>query len=387
MSQNRRTTKKIEFNKRVRDIVSRDSNRLRKTFEKFDKEYASRLAEIQNMQEKVRHSMRNLAQERMQIRPNSEIANFHRSARREDETEGAKSVHDDRRKGSKMMFDNKLQQSVEERMKSNSKASLPGIHNTRSEHLEVPNRSPTRTRRYSLPHPPTFLPGSPKESRAFPIHASLARSGISSSLPREAFVKNISPQDALRRKQLQSSEIAWQRRTDRLSVHDLPTSSSSSDSLNSAKAKLSPQLSRKVHKADIIHNEKDINSKPDEDKKSEHAKFTEDSSGSDTLMKDIEREPKSVIDHNNTRPKVLLTRTRSSSLPCDPSQLKDIKPKESLNSGVSGFIRSKDHVASGKRVSSLAVPVATDQNENESVSKPFEELRLCRYLRSSDVED
>lgn len=391
MSHSRRTTKKIEFNKRVRDIVSRDSNQLRKTFEKFDKEYASRLAEIQNMQEKVRHSMRNLAQERMQMRPNSEIANFQRGARREGEVEGGKSVHDDRREGSTMMFDNKLQSSVEERIKSNSKASLPGIHNTRSEHLEVPNRASTRVRRFSLPHPPTFLPGGPKESRAFPIHASLPRTGISSSLPREAFVKPSSPKDTLRRKQLQSSETARQRRTDRLSVNDLPISSSRSDYLTSAKGKLSPQLGRKILKVENSLNDKDINSDPDEENKPDQVKSlgnSEITSGSDTpLKKGDDREPKGVIDHNNTRPKILLTRTRSSSLPCDPSQLKDIKLKENLNSDVSEFIGSANHVVSGKRVSSAALPIATHWKENEPVSGPFDELRYCRYLRSSDVED
>ena len=56
-----------EFNKRVRDVVSRDQNRLRETFEKYDKQCAERMAEIHHMQEKVRFSMRSLAMDKIHI--------------------------------------------------------------------------------------------------------------------------------------------------------------------------------------------------------------------------------------------------------------------------------------------------------------------------------
>lgn len=419
MSQNRRTISKIEFNKRVRDLVSRDSNQLRQTFQKFDKEYASRLAEIQSMQEKVRHSMRNLTQERMHMRTNVETGNFHRGARRENETERGKSMPDDHRQGSTSITDNKSQSSVDERVKRNSKASLPGIQFSRSDHLEIPNRGQTRRRRNSLPHPPTFLPGSPKESRALPIHASLARTTISSSLPKETFVKpgspnetsflsNLpgSPKETLRGIHLKSPDNTRQRRNDyKLSVNDLPFSSSRSDPVASVRVKLSPQLDRKVRKVtskvDSIEDDQDINNEHDKGEKSEQGESEEDSKktrGSHTsllqqktdngsLDSGSETESKRGIDCNNTKPKALLKRTRSSSLPCDPSLLKDLKPRESQYSGVRRPTRSANHAGGGKRVSSPVVPISTHRKENESSLRSFEELRHCRYLRSSDIED
>ena len=58
---NKRGVSRVEFNKRIRDLVSRDTNKLKQTFDKFDREHASRMAEIYGMQEKMRHAMRNLA--------------------------------------------------------------------------------------------------------------------------------------------------------------------------------------------------------------------------------------------------------------------------------------------------------------------------------------
>lgn len=408
MAQNRRTVSKIEFNKRVRDLVSRDSNRLRQTFQKFDKECASRLAEIQSMQEKVRHSMRNLTQEKMHARPGSEFGNFHRAARRESETERGRSLPHDDQEGSKP--DSRVL-STNERIKHN-KASLPGIHVSHSDHREVPNRGQARSRRHSLPHPPTFLPGSPKENRALPIHVSHPRTTMSSSLPKEAFVKPGSPSEAslmsslsgspkqsLHGVNLQYPETARNRKSDyRLSVSDLPISSSRNDPLSTLRIKLSPQLGRKGHivvsKDDTAGEDHDISTESAKDDTSEQDSCDEDleSSGeSPTSLQHqqttnhafdhaTETEPKRENNSTYTKPKTLLKRTRSSSLPSDPDLLKNLKPRDSHRSGVFRPSRSANH---SPRELSPGVPL---QKGKEPASKPFDELRHCRYLRNSNVE-
>lgn len=416
MAQNRRTVSKIEFNKRVRDLVSRDSNRLRQTFQKFDKECASRLAEIQSMQEKVRHSMRNLTQEKMQSRPGLEFGNFHRGTRKESETERGKSFPDEHQEGS--MPENRVL-TTDERIKHNNKASLPGIHFNRSDHLEVPNRGQARSRRYSLPHAPTFLPGSPKESRALPIHASHSRTIVASSLPKEAFVKPGSPNETSLMSNLSSSpkqslhgvnfkhpENARNRKSDyRLSVGELPISSPRSNPLSTVRIKLSPQLNRKGH----IVESKDDTAGEDHDISTESAKG--DTSDQDSCDKDsnspkesraslqhqqtnqtnpsfdhaIETKTRRENDSNyNAKPKTRLKRTRSSSLPCDPDLLKNLKPRDSHRSGgVSRPSRSANHTGGATRVSS---PGVTLQKGKESAAKPFDELRHCRYLRTSNID-
>ena len=394
MAQNRRTVSKFEFNKRVRDLVSRDSNRLRQTFQKFDKEYASRMAEIHSLQEKVRHSMRNLTQEKMQAR----------------EAERGKSSTNDHQEGGISDTD--------ERMKHNYKASLPGIQINRSDHLEVPNRGQTRSRRYSLPHPPTFLPGSPKESRTLPIHVSHPRT-IASSLPKEAFAKPGSPKDtslmsnlagspkeSLHGIHLQYPENARRRKSDyRLSVRELPISLSRSDPMFTVKNKLSPQLDRKGHtvasKGDIDGDVQNTSTEHDKDDTSDDH---EDSCDKDsqspkgdhiTLQRQpitnhssdhaAEAEQQRGNDSNHVKPKTLLKRTRSSSVPCDPDRL-NLKPKDNIRSGESRPSRSPNHAAGTKRDVSPAIRVFTPQEGMDTSSKPFDELRNCRYLRNSNFE-
>lgn len=415
MAQNRRTISKIEFNKRVRDLVSRDSNRLRQTFQKFDKEYANRMAEIHSMQEKVRHSMRNLTQEKMQARPGSEYGNHHRSARMESEAERGKSSTNEQQERS---ISDTRTSNTDERMKHNYKASLPGIQFNRSDHLEVPNRGQARSRRYSLPHPPTFLPGSPKESRAHPIHVSHQRT-IASSLPKEAFAKPGSPNDtslmsnlsgspneSLHGIHLQYPENARHRKSDyRLSVRELPISLSRSDPMFTVKNKLSPQLDRKGHvggsKGETDGVDQKINTDPvkDDTPDNHEDSFDKDSQspgGSHITLQrqqitnhssdhSVEAEPRRGTDSSHVKPKTLLKRTRSSSVPCDPDLL-NLNPRENNRSGVSRPSRSANHAGGGKRDSSPAIRVPTPQRGMDAVSKSFEELRHCRYLRSSDVQ-
>lgn len=414
MAQNRRTISKIEFNKRVRDLVSRDSNRLRQTFQKFDKECASRLAEIQSMQEKVRHSMRNLTQERMKARAGSEFSNLHHGVRKESETERGKSFPDEHQEGS--MSDSSVL-ITDERMKQNNKASLPGIHLNRSDHLEVPNGGQTRSRRYSLPHPPTFLPGSPKESRALPSHGSHPKTPLASSLPKEAFVNPGSLNEAslmsnhsgslkqtLHGVNLQYLENARNRKSDyRLSVSDLPITSSRNDPLSTVRIKLSPQMDRKAHvitpKDETAGKDHDINTKPDRNDTSEQENRYKDGGNAhgrdDSLQhqqttnrsfdETLETEQGKVnhSNHHNGKPKTLLKRTRSSSLPCDPDLLKNLKPRDNQRSGVTRASRSARHTGGTSRESSPGVLLQTGK---ESTSKTFEELRHCRYLRNSDLE-
>ena len=417
MAQNRRTISKLEFNKRVRDLVSRDSNRLRQTFQKFDKEYASRMAEIHSMQEKVRHSMRNLTQEKMQARPDSEFVN-HRGTRMESEAErGGKSSTNDQQEGG--ISDTKTSNADEKMPKHNYKASLPGIQFNRSDHLEVPNRGQARTRRYSLPHPPTFLPGSPKESRTLPIHVSHPKT-IASSLPKEAFAKpgsskdsslmsNLSgsPKESLHGIHLQYPENARRRKSDyRLSVKELPISLSRSDPMFTVKSKLSPQLDRKGHivasKGDTDEDDENINIEPVKDDTSDdhEASCDKDSQslgGSHiTLQRQpvtnqhssdhaVEAEQQRGNDFNHVKPKTLLKRTRSSSVPCDPDRL-SLKPRENFHTGESRPSRPANHAAGIKRDVSPVIRVVTPHGSMDTSSKPFEELRNCRYLRNSNFE-
>jgi len=417
MAQNRRTISKLEFNKRVRDLVSRDSNRLRQTFQKFDKEYASRMAEIHSMQEKVRHSMRNLTQEKMQARPSSELVNYHRGTRLESEAEGGgKSSTNDQREGG---ISNTRISNADERMpKHNYKASLPGIQFNHSDHLEVPNRGQARSRRHSLPHPPTFLPGSPKESRALPIHVSHPRT-IASSLPKEAFAKPGSPKDislmsnlsgspkeSFHGVHLQYPENARHRKSDyRLSVRELPISLSRSDPMFTVKNKLSPQLDRKGHivasKGENDGDGQNANSEPVKDDTSEDR---EDSCDKDsqsprgshvTLQRQpvanhssdhaVECEQQRGNDSNHVKPKTLLKRTRSSSVPCDPDRL-SLKSRDNTRTGESRSSRLANHAAGTKRDVSPAIRVVTPQGGMDTSSKRFEELRNCRYLRNSNIE-
>ena len=74
--------KDIDFNKRVRDLVSRDNNKLRLEFDKFEKEYNNRLAEIHSMQEKMKHSMRELALEKKHIQEKQQITSGESNSKR-----------------------------------------------------------------------------------------------------------------------------------------------------------------------------------------------------------------------------------------------------------------------------------------------------------------
>lgn len=394
MAQNRRTVSKIEFNKRIRDLVSRDSNRLRQTFQRFDKECASRLAEIQSMQEKVRHSMRNLTQEKMQaqLSPAAAEHDLH-LPRKECETERVKSAvqYEDipsraNASGGRMAF------TPEERRKSNNKASLPGISYTPSEHLKVPSGSEARSRRYSLPYRPTFLPGSPKENRTFP------RAPIGSSLPKEVFMKTGSPIETSPLSNLSSStkqsssgiHLQHHKNGYRLSIHNLPISLSRSDNLSNVRVKMSPQLDRRDLKT----------LDPNEDNHGESNDYAKEENGQESSDKDAKNprrishppshpsttmvtESRRVTDPNNVNSKPLVKRTRSSSLPVDPEMLfKDFKLRES-HSGASSYATfGNQQLANGKRES---LPLVPKKNPETSPS-PFEELRRCRYLRSDDAE-
>ena len=379
MAHNRRTVSKIEFNKRIRDLVSRDSNRLRQTFQKFDKECASRLAEIQSMQEKVRHSMRNLTQDKMQAQLSTE--HDPHLARRESETERAKSVP---HQGS--VADRKAL-NPEERRKSNDKASLPGIsYSPRSDHLDVPSSGQSRSRRHSLPHRPTFLPGSPKENRTLP------RASVATSLPKQAFVKPASSSEASPVSSLSSSpkdsshglHLQHRKNGYRLSIRDLPISSPRSDNGSHIRVKRSPQLERRGHTRDSNENcdkgdEGVTNSKNPRERSHTPSK----------LNITMETEPRRGSDPNNVKSKPLVKRTRSSSLPIEPNTLfkADLKSRDQSHPSLSRTVKSASHEAGGKRGSPPAIPTSALPNkESEPAARPFEELRRCRYLRSDDTE-
>lgn len=379
MAQNKRAVSKIEFNKRIRDLVSRDSNRLRQTFQKFDKECATRLAEIQSMQEKVRYSMRNLKQEKMQAQLNA--------------------VHDLQleRRGNESLphqesaFDRKAF-TPEERRKNNYRASIPGIPYNRFDHLEVPSSGQTRSRRHSLPHRPTFLSGSPKEIRTQP------RASISSSLPKETIVKpatatetpilsnlSSSPKESSHLSHLQLRKNGY-----RLSISDLPILPPRFDNVSSIRVKRSPQLDRRSLDTNDSWDDQSTGMGHVKDEKSSQEICNQDTKNprrsSHTpshLNIAMETDPRRESDPNNVKSKPLVKRTRSSSLPFEPETMfGDVKLRE-IHSCVPRSVTSVNPAAGSK-----ALPITTlPKKENEDATRSFEELRRCRYLRSRSEID
>ena len=366
MAQNKRAVSKIEFNKRIRDLVSRDSNRLRQTFEKFDKECATRLAEIQSMQEKVRYSMRNLKQEKMQAKLNL--------------------VHDAQLKGNENESLTQPVSTVSDKKPDNHRTSIPGIPFNRSDHLEVPKSSQTRTRRHSVPHHPTFLPGSPKEIRAFP------RTTMSSSLPKQAYAKPTSPTETSLLSNLSSSPKESSSGTShfkvrnnlyRLSISDLPISKARPDNLSNMRVKLSPQSGRRSHHSKnnwvMDNDEKEICTHGNQDTKNPRRSSHTPSH----LGVTMEIASRMASDPHKVRPKSLVKRTRSSSLPFEPDMvIKEAKPKE-IHYGITRSAKSVN-----RAIESKAVPIPVlDRKENEADAGLFEELRHCTYLRNRTEND
>lgn len=369
MAQNKRAVSKIEFNKRIRDLVSRDSNRLRQTFEKFDKECATRLAEIQSMQEKVRYSMRNLKQEKMQAKLNL--------------------VNDTQLEGSEngSLTQQESPASDKKDLKSdNHRTFIPGIPFNRSDHLEVPGSSQTKTRRHSVPHRPTFLPGSPKEIRAFP------RTTMSSSQTKQAYAKPASPTETSLLSNLSSSPKESSSGTShykvrnnlyRLSISDLPISKARSDNLSNIRVKLSPQSGRRSHHSKnnwvMDNDEKEIFTHDNQDTKNPRRSSHTPSH----LGVTMETESRRASDPHKVRPKSLVKRTRSSSLPFEPDMVnREAKPKE-IHYGVTRSAKSVN-----RPLESKAVPIPVlDRKENEADAGLFEELRHCTYLRNRTEND
>ena len=369
MAQNKRGVSKIEFNKRIRDLVSRDSNRLRQTFEKFDKECATRLAEIQSMQEKVRYSMRNLKQEKMQAKLNL----VHDAQVEENENEP--------------LTQQESPASDKKDLKSdNHRTSIPGIPFNRSDLLEVPRSSQTRTRRHSVPHRPTFLSGSPKEIRAF------QGTTMSSSLPKQAYAKPASPTETSLLSNLSSSPKESSSGTShykvrnnlyRLSISDLPISKARSDNLSNIRVKLSPQSGRRSHHSKnnwvMDNDEKEICTHGNQDTKNPRRSFHTPSH----LGVTMETESRRASDPHKVRPKSIVKRTRSSSLPFEPDMVnREAKPKE-IHYGVTRSAKSVN-----RPLESKAVPTPfLDRKENEADAGLFEELRHCTYLRNRTEND
>lgn len=331
MAQNKKTVSKFEFNKRIRDLLSRDRHRLRETFEKFDREHANRLAEINSMQEKVRHSMRNLVKERVkaQLRADAE----HNQTRKESETEESPFLNE--KFSIPELNDSRIAFTPEARRKSYQKALLPSIPVSRSEHLQVPNSPDARIRRHSVPHRPTFLPESPKDIRKLP------KAYLSSSPPKEGLkggflietplMSNLalsSPKQRSRGINLQHNKNGY-----RLSIHDFPTSVSRSDNLLNTQVKSSPQFHRRPVREQNSHGAKykDSHSETSADRKMECTKGVkskeQEDSGENTTGSGhsnhstvaMETESEITPDINKDKPKSFVKRSRSASLPTDPA--------------------------------------------------------------------
>ncbi|XP_068736106.1 uncharacterized protein [Montipora capricornis] len=392
MAQNRRTVSKFEFNKRIRDLVSRDSNQLRQTFQKFDKEYATRLAEIHSMQEKARNSMRNLAKDKIQAQLRSEEEDS--LTRRKGDT----STYTGHTGESSLLQLNGSRKALtpEGRRKFENNASLPTISVARSDHLQVPISYEARTRRHSVPHRPIFPSENPKDTGTFP------KAYVSFSPSKEAFTSGpqteasplSNPTSSLKQRS-RGTNLQKNKNGYRLSIHDLPTSSSRSDNLLNVRKK-SPQLYRRSLKTsdakevedkdshnktnnghNIDHPEK--SSEQNDSKLKDDIEDTDPSSSHFTVVMEIES-PKRP-DNDNFNLKSPVKRTRSSSLPVDPTLLKGLSVKESHPDVP---FRSQTSISQNTTSSEHVLSSAVKEEEPGAAENPFDELSRCRYLRSGD---
>ena len=178
MAQNRRD---FEFNKRVRDIVSRDSNKLRLEYDKFERQYNSRLAEIHSMQEKMKHSMRELALEKMHIQEQQltlyggNLEERRLSGLRRHRSESSVLLEGDRRSSISEELIAKLRKN-ENTNESSSSSDSPKSNKGK---LALPHRVPKSIK---TPFPPSRrlgLSSSPQRRGSLPFHRSAGPGTIS----------------------------------------------------------------------------------------------------------------------------------------------------------------------------------------------------------------
>ena len=415
MAQNRKTISNVEFNKRVRDLVSRDNNRLRQTFQKFDREYETRLAEIQNMQEKVRHSMRSLAQDKKQVQAGFVDVSSEGRGRETDRTKGWTQAH--LKGGANPYYNGKREHKDETtggRKKHGSSNSLLGVYHPPSSQIELPSPFQYR-RRHSLPHGPTFLPpGSPKEARMLSthrFHSSELKTHMVSSPPKEASVKPRSFKETYvlseSPKETHAGQQQWNGKhrlleSYRLSVGAVPITASRADPVACLRVKLSPRSGRKRLLMDSARGD---NTKED-DRHDWHHEFyrqtsdqelnSEEASSMNALRNSTARmsltvtetEPRIEVDPDCSKTKRPVARTRSSSLPVviDPDAIKNLHQKSSHSGQRGGGGGTARQRIKNKSIASSEVPISSVKKEKESPAKSFEGLRRCRYLRTSDID-
>lgn len=379
----RRGISKVEFNKRIRDAVSRDSNKLRQTFDKFDKEYASRMAEIHSMQEKVRHSMRSLAMDKKHVQETSDH-NRKTDDEKNPEERGTKEATKLRRNGANSMDPLKLNARRNPRMSVG--------HHLPSQ-LEI---SAENKRRYSLPlYRSPFTTGIAKSNRdnprespprllhsqgGFPQFPTNHMPKVSSPPQREIHSRLNSPKDtpSLAPKELHSSfHVPTSRREHpRLSINSLPASARVPMATTGVRRRYQAYGSAPASvRGESFDEKKDLARGTQQNPK------TASRVRSVSLCRALQpvvamvTETRRLSDSDSRKMK-----NRTFSLPSNP------QVTMKLPSEVTHKMSSPD---SKPRRSSPAIPIPGQRkNDIDDVeADAFEELYQCRYLRNNDVEE
>lgn len=339
-----KSKRNLDFNKRVRDLVSKDRTKLRERCDKFDKQCAERLAEIQHMQEKVRFSMRNLAKDKIQInqgearRRKSEISQY--SPRKESESSSSLSKDDE-----SVCKKETIKEFLQKHRGSD------GV--LRSKNLEIPD---CKTRRASIGVPP----GSPKTSRdVASLHAIDSRAALSSSFPKDLYTVTNT------RKLSRPND-----RNNMLSVNDLRMTSKSP--VINLRRKSADENVRGTRKFSEI-SRPNIDPSPDRLGTDNRPWRPRSVSVAHVTVPKVTKGTNSRK-YSGAGPKGQLFRMRSSSLP-------DLLSPNYSNEGKDTMSSS----APGKRLEDTASGNITIKDNDSPLARKFEELRNCRYLRTSDA--
>ncbi|XP_031563235.1 uncharacterized protein LOC116298813 [Actinia tenebrosa] len=412
-----------EFNKRVRDVVSRDQNRLRETFDKYDKECAERMAEIHHMQEKVRFSMRSLAMDKIHINQANSVARNHR---RSDESRVQSDAKEDHTRGSQVTNkpDDDGQESKQTKRDVNEvskrhRASVTSMF-SKPRTLDIPG--PTTNRRASSPFalPPSSArsPQQPRHETTNNVYITGSRPTMSSSYPttdgymihtlnktprsqpkltdthnmlsvNDMRMTTKSPVINLRRKsagEVGDNRQVSERKGDRdCSPNHLRTDTRQRSTSVSHFPKphiSSPRNQRKLSTA----GQKGVRDSSLNRLRTETRPVRQRSTSVSHLPNPHVSSPRNQRKLSATGQKVQLFRTRSNSLP-------DLLSPDSILTTTQQGGSAEDGVASKKskdvqKSEPIQVGSASCQAkpDNSPLARSFEEMRHCRYLRCSDTD-
>lgn len=344
--------KTFEFNKRVRDLVSKDRTNLREKCDKFDKQCAQSLAAIQQMQEQVRFSMRCLAKDKIEIKQEN-------ARRRHSEAtqHSSSSQNTDGSQSNVNKNKNELETLNNKEFLQKHRGSDGVI---RSNNLDIPRVS-NALRRASTPVG-LFQPTSPKNIRNIgnTISASDTRALNPSSLPEDLYSWSN------KRKVSKPSE-----KNNKLSINDFPVPPRSPVNLHRKLPEVNTSTLR-VRKFSEV-------SRPNVDLSPNHLTIENRrprslSVANVTVAQTTKGTTSPSRKLSGAGPKSKLTRQRSSSLP-------DLLSPPSNSQKNRGPILSS---SSSNQLDDVFGDDVDVKDPDSPLARSFEELRNCRYLRTSD---